>query len=240
MTVVSGMEFIFDINYNDLDLVDVEHYFKTTISKYSDLLFRQETEIIVKLEEGSLKVRAAIIAALYIAVGQYGSFRSGIDYLISDAKSLREIVTNEVLRSGLNESDIIDSKRMYCTPDKIRRVLLAIERLESRSGIDGHELNKEIKKIKTSIRNICSVLGDEDIGLFVSSINTCYWPKELEIPYYLNRHKVAVRQEELTYNPMAAIDPEMKIQTPSSLLYSINQNNRGIGISKNNDENAGG
>ena len=35
--------------------------------------------------------------ALYIAIAQYGSFRSGVDFLATDAKRLAECITSEVL-----------------------------------------------------------------------------------------------------------------------------------------------
>lgn len=34
----------------------------------------------------SVKVYIALTGAIYLAIGQYGSFRSGIDYMIEDAK----------------------------------------------------------------------------------------------------------------------------------------------------------
>ncbi len=122
-------------------------------------------------EDGSLKVGLAIIGAIYIGIGQYGSFRSGIDYLIKDAKSLQEFVTSEIVRNGLNESDIIEGKRVQCDPNKIRRVLLSIDRLESKSGITEVDRLKEISKIKTSVRNICNSVKEVDAGLFASSIS---------------------------------------------------------------------
>lgn len=206
MTYIAGMEFHFDIEFSELDLQETEQYLKEIVSKYSDLIYRQQTEIYVELEDGSLKVRLAIIGAIYIGIGQYGSFRSGIDYLIKDANSLQEIVTSEIVRNGLNESDIIESKRLHCDPHKIRRVLLAIDRLESKSSITEVDRLKEISKIKTSVRNICNSIKEVDAGLFASSISKKYWPEDRRIPEYIERYKLVAREEDIVHHPVESLE----------------------------------
>jgi|GEM_PF-690615 len=51
----------------------------------------------VEFKEGSLKVYAGIAGAIYIAIGQYADFRSGVDYLANDAKRLAECIVSETL-----------------------------------------------------------------------------------------------------------------------------------------------
>jgi len=51
----------------------------------------------VEFKEGSLKVYASIVGAIYLAIGQYGSFRAGVDYLSSDVKRLSETIVSESL-----------------------------------------------------------------------------------------------------------------------------------------------
>ncbi|MFP6847980.1 MAG: hypothetical protein VCA57_04695 [Pseudomonas sp.] len=197
MAYIAGMDFHIDLDFSEIDLEKTEQYLKEIVRKYSDIIFRQDTEVLVRLEDGSLKVKLAIVGAIYIGVGQYGSFRSGIDYLIKDAKSLKEIVTSEIVRNGLNESDIIDSKRIYCDPDRIRRVFLAIDRLESKKGVSESELLKEVSKIKRSIRNICHLIGEIDAGLFASSVSEKYWPDDRRIPEYVRRFQIVAREEDI-------------------------------------------
>ncbi|WP_157760452.1 hypothetical protein [Thiomicrorhabdus arctica] len=197
MSYISGMEFHFDLDFNEIDIEDAEQYLKKTVSKYSDVIYNQKTEIFVHLEEGSLKAKILILGAIYIGIGQYGSFRSGIDYMIQDAKSLKHLVTSELIKNGINESDIIESKKAYCDPDKIRRVLLAIERLELKSKISQTEQQKEISKIRTSVSNICWSLSEEDAGMFVSSINQKYWPPNRDIPYLIDKYRLMAREEDI-------------------------------------------
>ncbi len=199
------MEFRFDLDFNELDLNETEAYLKNVVSQYSDLIYGQNTEVHVQLWEGSLRVRLAIVGAIYIGIGQYGSFRSGIDHLIQDAKSLKELVSSQVVKNGLNESDIIDSKRMHCDPDRIRRVLLAVDRLESNKSLSKDELVKEISKIRTSVRKICWSIGEKDIGLFASSISEKYWPEDRDIPYFVEKYRIAAREEDIVHYPVESL-----------------------------------
>lgn len=205
MAYIAGMDFHIDLNFSEIDLEKTEQYLKEIVCKYSDIIFRQETEVLVRLEDGSLKVKLAIVGAIYLGIGEYGSFRSGIDYLIKDAKSLKEIVTSEIVRNGLNESDIIDGKRIYCDPDRIRRVLLAIDRLESKKVVSKSELLKEVSKIKSSIRNICDSIGEVDAGLFASSVSEKYWPDDRRIPEYVRRFQVIAREEDVAQPPVDSL-----------------------------------
>ena len=206
MAYIAGVEFHFDLNFHEVDIQKTESYLSGLTSKYSDIIYNQETEVHVRLEEGSLKVTIAILGALYIGIGQYGSFRSGIDYMIKDAKSLKELVTSKIVKNGLNEADIIESKRTHCHPDKIRRVLLSIERLESKKNLTQEEIKKQLSKIKASVRNICSSLSGEDTGLFASSIKKEYWPEDRQIPDFINRYKLIAREEDIIHYPVASIE----------------------------------
>ncbi|TNC81307.1 MAG: hypothetical protein C9356_09390 [Oleiphilus sp.] len=205
MAFVAGMEFRFDLDFHELNLNETEDYLKRVVSEYSDLIYGQNTEVRVQLSEGSVRVKLAVIGAIYIGIGQYGSFRSGIDHLIQDAKSLREVVTSQIIKNGLNESDVLENKRTYCDPDRIRRVLLAIERIESNKNISPNDLRKEISKVKASVRNICGSISQEDAGLFASAISGKYWPEDQEIPYFIERYRFVAREEDILHHPLGGL-----------------------------------
>lgn len=206
VALLAGLDFHFDLDYNEVPLQEAERYLEELTSKYANLIYDQQTKIYVRLQEGSLKVTLAVVGALYIGIGQYGSFRSGIDYMIKDAKSLKSLVTSEIVKNGMSEADIIESKKMHCDPDKIRRVLLAIDRLESKQELSKSDLNKEISKIRASVRNICGSLNEEDAGLFAISIKDTYWPHDREIPHFVERYKLVAREEDIVHYPVASID----------------------------------
>lgn len=51
----------------------------------------------VTFREGSLKTYITIAGAIYLAIGGYGDFRSGVDYLHTDVKRLADSMVNESL-----------------------------------------------------------------------------------------------------------------------------------------------
>jgi hypothetical protein len=206
VALLAGLEFHFDLDFHDVPLQEAENYIENLTSKYANLIFDQQTKVHVRLQDGSLKVNLAVVGALYIGIGQYGSFRSGIDYMIKDAKSLKQLVTSEIVKNGMNEADIIESKRANCDPDKIRRVLLAIDRLESKQNLSSSDLSKELSKVRASVRNICDTLSEEDAGLFAISIKEAYWPSDRNIPHLIERYKLVAREEDILHYPVASID----------------------------------
>jgi hypothetical protein len=210
VSLIAGIEFQFDLNFQEIDLQETESYLRDITSKYSDIIFGQQTDIRAILEEGSLKATLLVLGTLYIAIGQYGSFRSGIDYMINDAKSLKDLVSSQIIKNGLNEASIMESKRIQCDPDKIRKVLLSIERLESKKNLVPEEIEKDISKIKTSVRNICGHLNDEDAGFFVSSIQQRYWPDDRKIPYFIERYNLVVREEEISKSRLTVLNTQAR------------------------------
>ena len=206
MAYLAGIKIILDIEFSEIDEKEAEQYLSNIVKKYAELIFDQKLELSIHLDEGSLKINIAIIGALYLAIGQYGSFRSGIDYLIKDSKTLTNIVVSELVRNGVSDSDIIESSKHHCIPDKVRRVLLAIDRLESKKNLSQIEIKKELSKIKTSIKNICVHLKEKDIGLFATSIPAKYLPEDSEIPQIATRYKLAAREEDIKFFPIASFD----------------------------------
>lgn len=92
----------------------------------------------VEFKDGSLKIYASILGALYIAIGQYADFRSGVDYLAQDAKRLAECIASESLFMSQSRRD-----------NTIR--------VEARIGVAGN-----LKSIVDSIRQLHVDLAEAD------------------------------------------------------------------------------
>ena len=199
MIQLAGMEILIDMDFSLIDEKSVESYFKELISKFSDQLFSQETLIEVHLSEGSVRTVLIVAGVIYTAIGQYGSFRSGIDYMVNDSKLLKTIVLSQLIKGGLDESNILEAKRLQCVPDKIRRVLLKIERLENNlSKLSQEDQIKELHRIKISVKNVFFCLNDKrDQALFIDSINEKYIPNLPQIPDKIERHKILAREEDV-------------------------------------------
>ena len=201
MARLTGLYLHLDIPFYEIEEREAEQYVREIGQKYAHLFYGEDFEIVAKVHEGSIKVYIAVIGSIYLAIGQYGSFRSGVDYLIKDAKTFKELVVSQLVKNGISEHDIIFKTKEHCDPDKIRRVLLAIERLESKSNISELEIGKELHKIKTSVRNICINLNEKDVGLFASSIEPKYLPEDSDIPYIAERYRLKAREEDILFFP---------------------------------------
>ena len=204
MAQIAGMQLHFDIPFYEIDEHETEQYVSSIVKSYSELIFDQKIELHVRVHEGSVKIYIALTGAIYLAIGQYGSFRSGIDYMIEDAKNLKGLVVSQLIKNGVSESDVVSTRKLHCTPDKIRRVLLSIDRLESQKNISRESLLKELSKIKSSVNNICHWLDEKDIGLFASSIDPKYLPDNPWIPEIAKQYKINAREEDIKFFPLAS------------------------------------
>ncbi|MCW4441543.1 hypothetical protein BCT47_00330 [Vibrio splendidus] len=209
MAKLAGLYLHLDIPFDEIDEYEAEQYVKDIGKKYANLLYGDDLELFVRVSEGSIKVYLAVVGSIYLAIGQYGSFRSGCDYLIKDAKTFKELVVSELVKNGVSEHDIISKTKEHCDPDKIRRVLLAIERLESKPNLSVSEIEKELSKIKTSVRNICRHLTEKDVGLFASSIDSKYLPENTDIPYIAEQYKIKAREEDILFFPSSGINEKL-------------------------------
>lgn len=199
MTVLAGMELLIDLDFQKIEIQAVEDYLKNVVSLYAKPLYRQDVEIHVHLIEGSINAKIILVGAIYTAICQYGSFRSGIDHIINDSKILKEIVVSELIKNGLNASDILDTKKLYCTPEKIRRVLLKIDTLENNlTNLTEEDYKKELSKIRTSVENIyLSISTEQDRELFVSSLREEYIPEQEKISNKKYIKKILAREEDI-------------------------------------------
>lgn len=206
MAYISGIEIVIDINFEEVDYLKTEEYINSIVKQHAELLFNQNLVIQTHLHEGSLKITVAVIGVLYIAIGQYGSFRSGIDYLVKDAKILKKITISHLVRDGVKDSDIVSSSNLNCIPNKIRRVLLAIDRLEAKRNLSDEDFKKALSKIKSSVKNICGGLKRRDVALFASSISFKYLPEDTEIPVIAAEYKLLAREEDILFSPITSFE----------------------------------
>ena len=86
MARLSNIFINIDLKFSEKDRGYGEKYIKEVIQKQANILYRQDVRVEVHLVDGSVKVYVAILGSIYIAIGQYGSFRSGIDYLKKEAQ----------------------------------------------------------------------------------------------------------------------------------------------------------
>lgn len=125
----------------------------------------------VETENGSLKVWMQAAAALSVAVAGYGEFRSGIDYLVSDAQKFSETMREIFLETGVKESSIDVFQRRLGVVGRIRRILVQIERLERYSYYDAAERHAEYDRLKALLFEVIVELDNaEDRALLINNL----------------------------------------------------------------------
>jgi len=96
-----------------------------------------DVEVSVEFKSGSLKAYISIAGLIYIAIGQYGSFRSGVDFLYTDIKRL---------------ADSLVSESLFMTKSKYQSIV----RTEARTGVVGSlkTLVDDMNDLDASLGNI--------------------------------------------------------------------------------------
>ncbi|MFS4424918.1 hypothetical protein [Stutzerimonas stutzeri] len=208
MTTIAHLHYTLDLDFYHVDLQEAGDYLARAASQYSNLIFRQQTKIDIDFDEGSLKANIIVGGLIYL-LANYGSVRSSVDYFIKDAKSLQQLITSDLIKSGLDEKLILKKKRVHCAPDRIRKILLAIERLEAKENLSPVQYKKELSRIKSAVANICSELSEEDADFFITSINDRYRPRRHGLPQWNDPFRVAAREEDLK-SPSRSFPPRVK------------------------------
>ncbi|EHK2924980.1 hypothetical protein M3916_003925 [Vibrio parahaemolyticus] len=200
MALLAGISITIDFDYSEIDEQLTQAYLRDIVLSHANRMYGTELECSVELFEGSVRANLYIIGSIYAVICGYGSFRTGIDYMIKDAKLIKDSFASELIRKGMYEEDIIDLRRIYSTPDKMRRVMLSIERLENKiDSLSPDQVKKELHKIHTSVYNIIETLDQKDYELFVSSLQEQYIPADRRLPKSERKLNVFVRDEETRF-----------------------------------------
>ena len=165
----------FSIDITDVPLEDLRAFEDEIYSRYHHILkeFRGKRVLTVRVEEGSLKIRLAVFGTIYVLITSYGSFRQGIDYLVSDAKKFDKMVASDLVEHvNIPREKVYRIEKRLGIPGKIRRILVRIDRVSQRSSSYNHpDIAEEIKQIKSEVINILNAMPDEqDRQIFIEAL----------------------------------------------------------------------
>lgn len=123
----------------------------------------------VELKAGSLKVYATIAGCLYLAIGQYGDFRSGLDYISTDVKRLSESIVNESLfLSKSRHENIIRVEARVGVIGSLKKAVDDIEYIEQQMGqSDSKALTKKLRNTRIEIEKLLENLNDDRDMVYV-------------------------------------------------------------------------
>jgi hypothetical protein len=174
MSLLSVHYYHLDIEFNENEIEKLKDKFRQVVKNISLILYNQNVDVRIKVEQGSLKTWIAIIGTLYIAIGEYGSFRSGVDQLIEDSKIVQKVIEVAIKNSGYQEYLILENKRGYTTSDKIRRLILRLDRLEnSINELSSEKVKVEIEGLINYTKTILNEVDDaRDFNLILREISS--------------------------------------------------------------------
>ena len=144
-----------DIRLAEPEILELRAYLQERAFTFAEGLFGQAPEVAVRVEEGSITVRLIVAGVLITGISQYGSFRSGMDYLVKDAGKFSERVLQGVKNSGVSEAEIGRFERRLGTPGKIQRIIRRLNRLEARGrDLSKADYEREIQSIRRGLQSI--------------------------------------------------------------------------------------
>jgi len=158
------------INY-DYELKQKSHseiklYLETNAQEWAKKYFKQPIAIAITVEDGSLKTWITVAGLIYAGVAGYGSFRSGIDYMVKDAKSFSNYVIEQFYQyENTPDEDIIRDERRLGIPGKIQRLFKKSDKLDKLNNYDRDELVEELRQELTSILDLMDEQKDRELLL---------------------------------------------------------------------------
>ena len=209
MTVLSRTYIELNISVAKSDINELEEYLPKITQEYASLLFRQSVQVRIEYWQGSFKSVLTVAGSIYLAIGAYGTIRSGIDYLIKDGRAVRDYIHETLIKDGLPGDRICEITYRQATPDRIRRLLRRIEKHKdkSRLGDDQRSYDHERELIQHMVARVISEDLDNELDTkaFIDSIDNQYKDKDL-VDLYINS----------PYATLSSDDSEIKAIPPGS------------------------
>lgn len=190
----------FDFEYSDLSKSLIKKaYLEQVGLKSRDFLKAKELiKVSIEYDKGSTKTRIIIwgtVVNIYLGIGKYGDFKSGIREIINDVKSFSTYVIDHIDDDpNINQNDILNTQRRTGLPGRINELYKQIESLEQNlNDLSNNEVQIELQEIKGEIANISEVLSGQERNSFLQSINNNYkqnlpQPDNRKTTYLYNRY----------------------------------------------------
>jgi hypothetical protein len=195
------------------------HAAEEIISTVGSERFKVPVEVNLNLEEGTLKVVAAVVGTLfstYYFVGNYKAFKEGVVEICKDANDFGYDFCDKFLNSaGIVKSQVSKQDVKLETPGKLRGLLNDLEKLNDdslpeelqRQILPSESLRIRLSRAATELQEILTDLSEEEQHAIINSLKfeslpaVSQWPrekKEIEPPR-LARESVP----EIEYKPGA-------------------------------------
>jgi len=171
MTKLAELYINLDVCASPEEKEAVINYLSEVGHRYANEYFRHGSSISLEVEDGSLKIWLTVLGGLYLSIGQYGSFRAGLDFLAEDARSFGDTVKGSFFReANVPNHKITRVERRLGIPGKINRLLRKLEKMEE-ADTTNKFTRDEIIQIRGMIQNIVIKLDDpKDKKVFLENL----------------------------------------------------------------------
>ena len=172
MTKLAETYLHLDIRLAEPDILELQAYLQQRAATFSEGLFGQVPEFAVYVKDGTIRTWLVVAGALCVGIGQYGSFRSGVDYAVKDARTFSERVLQDVKNSGVSEAEIRRFERRLGVPGKIERLFRRLDRLKARGrDLSKADFEQEVQSISHGLQSIFRVVDDKrDRALILNNL----------------------------------------------------------------------
>ena len=162
-------------------------YLQDLVGRLASEIYRQDVEVAVHFRQGSLEIFLAVAGSIYIAIGNYGSFRSGLNQIITDSKALKSLLVSSLRKDGIPKAAILEQRHLTATPERVRRLLMRIERFERRLPEYGEdEARAKLGRLLKAVQELTFEMEfPEDINLLMTNLDKRFRPPtdKIHTPY---------------------------------------------------------
>lgn len=199
MSKIAETYFHLKVNVEKEKLYELKNYLEYVAAISAKEHFGFEVDIEILVEEGSIKGWLKVVGILYAGVAAYGSFRSGIDYLVKDSAGFSGYVIERLhTDTNLPDESFYRTERRLCTPGRIKRLYPKLDELSELLQADYMDSAKaQYELVQPGITRILEDLDTpEDRKMFLESIPRSVIeqfpqpfpePKEIRMSYAIPR-----------------------------------------------------
>lgn len=195
-------------------------------------IYHHEIELEVRIEEGSIKVWAtvlAILASTYSGIANYKGFKESVVELCSDARQFGGDVCGAVTNiARSNKADVFRTEKRLKYPGKMRKIINELEQLEKiYNHLSDRDLEGRISIILSDIDKLRNRIPARDASNIFDNIIFESLPKLRGLPIRRREHEnkkihaLKPEQQEMQFDTLELIDSskEDKIHPKKRFFY---------------------
>lgn len=193
------------IDFNDINKSKIKDIYNEKLFNQSKEYFRESKliKISIDFDKGSLKTKIVIWGTvLYLGIGNYGSFRSGIRQIVQDSKVFSEFIIS-VYNQDIGQNNFERTEKRLGIPGRINKIYRKIDSLERNlNTISNEEILTSLNNIKQEISNISTILHIEEREQFYFDLpdrykNNLPQPSPDKVRYLITRYGLKPEETEI-------------------------------------------